>query len=492
MKKLLPFRIAAYAIFLLCLATGIAAPAQTFTTLVNFDGTNGSEPSEDRLVQGLDGNLYGTTYTGGAYQTCLQGCGTVFKMSRKGTLTTLHSFDSTDGGGPAPGLLLANDGNFYGTTVFGGANFNCSRGCGTVFRITAEGALATLYNFCFLTNCADGEYPQAGLIQGTDGNFYGTTNEGGNPGCNAPYGCGTVFKLTPGGTLTTLYIFNGVDGSEPSARLIQAADGSLYGTTDGGGYGYGNVFKITSAGVFTNVYSFCAQGSGNCTDGISPYAGLVQASDATFFGTTAAGGNYSNCGEGCGTVYKLTPGGTLTTLYSFNKTDGSEPFGGLAEGTDGNFYGTTFEGGNGGTCTFGCGTVFKMTPAGVLTTLHNFVGTDGADPNGGLAQATNGNFYGTASFEGANNDGTAFSLVVGLGPFVETLPALGKVGTSVIILGNGLTGTTSVTFNGTPATFKVASLTEVKTTVPTGATTGRVQVTTPNGTLTSNVDFRVK
>lgn len=242
----------------------------------------------------------------------------------------------------------------------------------------------------------------------------------------------------------------------------------------------GTVLKITAGGKLSTLYSFCAQTG--CTDGYAPEAGLVQATDGNFYGTTYRGGAY-----GYGTVFKITPGGTLTTLHSFDSTDGANPYlGGLVQATDGNFYGTTYFGG-----TNNDGTIFKITSGGTLTTLHSFPYTDGVLPIGRLLPATNGTFYGTTTYGGANGHGTVFSISVGLGPFVETLPTSGKVGTAVIILGNNLTGATHVTFNSTAATLTVVSSTEIKTTVPSGATTGFVKVTTPTRTLTNNVKFRV-
>jgi len=177
-------------------------------------------------------------------------------------------------------------------------------------------------------------------------------------------------------------------------------------------------------------------------------------------------------------------------LDSFDGTDGFEPVGGLIQATDGNFYGTTYLGGASDE-----GTVFKITSAGTLTTLHSFCSesgcADGGTPGGALVQGTNGTFYGATAGGGTNDDGTVFSLAVGLGSFVETLPTSGKVGAAVTILGTNLTGATSVTFNGKAATFTVVSSTEITTTVPTGATTGKVKVVTPSRTLSSNVSFRV-
>jgi uncharacterized repeat protein (TIGR03803 family) len=483
----------------------IGLRAQTFKTLHRFDGTDGAAPSE--LVQATGGNLYGTTGRGG-----VNDLGTVFKISPNGgPVKTLYSFCSqtgcTDGYGPAAALVQATGGNFYGTTPVG-----VDTNSGTVFRITPSGSLTTLYSFCPQgLPCTDGDTPQGGLVQATGGNLYGTTSQGGAAtGCGGG-GCGTVFKITPSGSLTTLYSFcskSGChDGSSPLDGLVQGTNGNFYGTTLGGAHKHGTIFKITPSGSLTTLYSFCSQSS--CTDGAYPVSGLVQATDGNLYGTTSSGGaNTTDCrGFGCGTVFKITPSGTLTTLYSFCSqsgcTDGAIPEVGLVQATDGNFYGTTVTGGANMTDCFGssCGTVFKITPSGRLTTLYSFCiqsgCTDGFDPSA-LVQDTNGNFYGTTFLGGAsttacggNGCGTVFSLSVGLGPFVKTQPDWGRAGRFVQILGTNLTGATSVSFNGTAAVFRVVLNSLIKTTVPAGATTGRVQVVTPGGTLSSNVPFRV-
>jgi uncharacterized repeat protein (TIGR03803 family) len=484
-----------------CAAAAIGSPAQdvqtpgtvTFKTLVSFDRLDGGSPYAG-LVQGTDGNFYGTTLSGGANQCGPQWCGTVFKISPAGELTSLHNFCAevycTDGAKPYAGLILATNGNFYGTTDGGGAYED-----GAIFEITPSGKLTTLHSFCEEGDCADGAGPLAGLVQATHGDFYGTTVIGGANTNSAacPDGCGTAFKVTPAGMLTTLYSFCGQtgcrDGELPVAALLQATNGNFYGTTEGGGVnhrtdceptGCGTVFEITAGGKLTTLHSF------DITDGYFPQAALVQATDGNFYGAASSGGAYRE-----GTIFKITPGGKLTTLYSFcsktNCADGAGPDG-LVQATDGNFYGTTGGGGAGE----GYGTVFEITAAGKLTTLHRFDRTDGAGPSGVLVQATNGTFYGTTSWAGAHEYwGTVYSLSVGLGPFVETNPTSGKVGAAVIILGNNLTGSSRVTFNGKAATFKVVSSSEIRTTVPKGATTGKVSVKTPSRTLTSNVNFRV-
>jgi len=470
------------ALFILC-ATAIALPAQTFTTLHSFDNTDGASPYA-ALVQATDGNLYGTTVYGGA-----DGFGTIFNITPAGTLTTLHSFCSesncTDGSEPFTGLAQAANGNFYGTTRNGG--IGGTYGFGTVFRITPSGALTTLHNFCS-QSCMDGESPLAGLIQATNGDYYGTTYSGG-----IGIGNGTVFKITPSGTLTTLYSFCAQsacpDGAGPTAGLVQATNGDFYGATDNGGaYGLGTVFKITPGGVLATLHSFCPDSL--CADGQHPQAALVQAGNGELYGTTYEGG-----AGAAGTVFKITPSGTLTTIHTFCATfpctDGLFPAAALVRATDGNLYGTTVHGGANND-----GTIFKITPGGTLTTLYSFCSqsacADGSQPYAGIVQDTNGKFYGTASSGGATNDGAVFSLSVGLHPFVETQPASGKVGTAVNILGTDLTGATRVTFNGISAAFTVVSASEITTAVPAGAATGTVQVITPRGALSSNISFRVR
>jgi uncharacterized repeat protein (TIGR03803 family) len=474
------------AAILMMLATTIAAPAQTFKTLVNFGVTSGAKPFFAAPIQGVDGNLYGTTSLGGTERThCKYGCGIVFRLAPSGALTTLHSFDGTDGANPWASLLLGTDGNLYGTTLDGSGQAdglrlfsrvtsgNCGGvgGCGTIFKVTPQGTLTTLHSF----HGADGGTPEGSLVQGKDGNFYGATFYGGASGD------GTVFKITPAGVLTTMHSFNSSDGANPLGGLLQAADGNFYGTTVGGGGnasctdGCGTVFGITPAGTLTTLHNF------NGSDGEGPRGALVQGPDGSLYGTSSGGGTY-----GWGTVFKIAPGGTLTSLYSFDITDGVYPEDPLVMASDGNLYGTTVGGGTGDD-----GTLFKITPEGTLTTLHSFDSTDGSNPYAGLTQATSGNFYGTTYLGGTLEGGTVFSLGLGLGPFVKPVPAFGLAGNTVIILGTDLNGATAVTFNGTPATFTVVSSTEISTAAPTGATTGPVQVVTPSGTLTSNVNFQV-
>ena len=495
-------------------ATTQSAGAQTFTTLYNFAGTDGANPQAP-LVQAINGNLYGTTLDGG---TSTNGTdGTIFEITPSGTLTSIHSFclhsGCPDGYHPAAGLVQATNGSFYGTAEDGGSG--C---CGTVFKITPTGKLTTLDSFA--AEDGSGPYPTAGLVEATNGDLYGTTVGGG------ANGAGAVFKITASGALTTIYSFCPVgringgcsisssadNGYTPLTGLVEGTNGDLYGTTYGGGAhgSYGTVFKITTGGALTTLYSFCAKSNAqsNCLDGSGPASTLVQATNGNFYGTTSSGG--ANCVPfGCGTIFEITPGGKLTSRYSFCSQsacadgqvggNGEESQPALIQATDGNLYGTTTYGGatGGGTNSNGYGTIFKITPDGALTTLYTFciVGgcQDGGEPGAGLVQATNGSFYGTTYVGGTTFvDGTVFSLSVGLGPFVKTMPTSGKVGAAVKILGTNLSAATGVTFNGTTAVFTLVSSSEITTTVPAGATSGNVEVAVPGGTLTSNVSFRVK
>jgi uncharacterized repeat protein (TIGR03803 family) len=448
--------------------------AQTFTSLASFNNKNGSYPQAP-LVQGFDGNLYGTTDDGG-----LRKSGTIFKVSLSGALSTVHYFCSrtncSDGQVPESGLVLGTTGNLFGVTSSGGTG--CSY-CGTVFMVTPPGTLFTLHAF----DGSDGLNP-LGLLQSDKGNFYGITSAGG-PGSG-----GTIFEMTPNGTLTTLYSFEDFD--YPVAGLVQGADDNFYGTTITYAAGAdGSVFQMTPAGIVTTLHTFSGM------DGSWPVASLVQGPNGNFYGTTAQGGPESSvCVEtGCGTVFEITTTGQLNTLHFFSGPDGLSPNGALVLGTDGNFYGTTSQGGpDNPKCQFGCGTIFQITPDGTFKTLHNFSGADGEYPYIGLVQASDGNFYGTTYVGGTSKAcpsgcGTVFQLSMGLSPFVTSVPSYGWWGRRVKILGANLTGATQVTFNGKPATFTVVSPTEILTNVPQCATPGKIQVVTPGGTFTSNVDF---
>lgn len=484
--------------------------AQGFRTLQSFNGSNGAVPEGVALVQGRDGALYGTTSSGGAFDA-----GTVFRLKPGFAVQTLYSFcaqpNCTDGSYPQVGLVLGNDGDLYGVTFNGGGANNR----GTVFKISTSGQLTTLYSFCLQSGCPDGAYPQK-LTLSVDGNFYGTAAAGGNAN-----GGGTIFKITASGTLTTLYQFcsqaNCLDGQAPNA-LIQASGGNFYGTTAYGGppsglcpiYGCGTIFKVTPAGTLTTLYDFCQR---SCPDpnGYNPLAGLVQASDGDFYGTTLNGGAYADFG----TLFRFSPSGEFTTLHSFcyaaGCPDGTSPRSAPIQATDGNLYGTTGvfsgQGCNGGSGDGDCGTIYSISPQTGFGTLFLFCTSsendplsgfhcpDGAGPLGGIMQATNGFFYGTTTYGGAFGgsfgDGTVFKFSMAIIPFVSFVEPVGRVGQTVGVLGQTLTGSTSVMLNGTPMSYRVNSDTFLQAIVPTGATSGYVTVTTASGMLTSNVPFRV-
>jgi uncharacterized repeat protein (TIGR03803 family) len=482
----------ACAVFVFMMVAAIGLPAQTLTTLFDFNLVNGAG-STSTLIQGTDGSLYGTTVFGGNRSpNCQSDCGTIFKITLGGTLTTLYNFDDTNGENPVSGLTQGADGNFYGVANRGG--LDCfSVTCGTAFSITPAGTFTILHNFCLQVTCPDGEAPRGTPVQASDGNLYGATQFGGGNlnACNDGFGCGTLYKMTTSGALTTLYIFCSqpgcVDGDTPFGALIQASDGNLYGTTlSGGANNNGTIFKVTTTGVLKTLYSFSGP-----SDGENPMDGLVQGSDGNFYGTTANGGI-----AGGGTVFQFSRGGVLTTLHSFEDVDGTNPSGGLVQATDGYFYGTTPANGSAGG-----GTLFRINSAGTFTVLHSFCSpncSSGQAPQGGLVQDTNGVFYGMTPLGGSRSlpcqtiaCGTIFRLSVGLAPFVETKPTRGAIGTGIVILGSSLTGATGVTFDGIPAIFTVISDSEISAFVPAGAATGRVAVTTPGGTLTSNSVFRV-
>ncbi|MEY2427256.1 MAG: hypothetical protein QOJ40_141, partial [Verrucomicrobiota bacterium] len=368
----------------------LTTPGTTFTTLYSFSGgANGANPNA--LIQGTNGIFYGTTQNGGTNSS-----GTVFQMSPGGTPVNLYSFTGlADGRKPFAGLVQGADGNLYGSTYEGGTN-----NLGSLFKITLSGLLTTLRGL----DSPDGILPYAALARGSDGNLYGCGYEGG-AGAN-----GTVFKLMSDGTFNVLYPFSGgTNGAYLSGGLIQDADGRLYGTTYGGGAsGFGTVFNMTTNGALTTLASFSS------TNGASPYAGLTRGSDGNFYGATFSGGSYSN-----GTVFRITPAGSITNLYSFRASvDGQGPVAALLQGSDGNFYGTTTYGG-----AYNDGTVFRIAPNGVLATLAVFDGFNGANPLAALVQSTNGDLYGTTQNGGASGRGVIFRLSVSGFPQIIAQPA---------------------------------------------------------------------
>jgi uncharacterized repeat protein (TIGR03803 family) len=451
----------------------------TFTALISFGTVSGNDPTNPKwpgiISQGLDGNLYSTTPT--ALGTGNRGA--LFYVTPSGTLTTLTNSFGT-GSSPQSGLVFANDGNFYGTT------YDCSfGGNGTIFRFTpGTDSLTTLYTF---TGSKDGKCPTAPPILGSDGNFYGTTY--GVPG--SVYG--TVYQYaTATGKVKPLHDFASTDGANPGAPVVQANTTNVlfYGVTQMGGStgaNDGNFFSVSSSGTFSVPLAFSG------SNGQNSLAPLVEGSDGNFYGTTVGGG-----ANGLGEVFKMTPGGKITILHSFaGTTDGAFPYGGLALASDGNFYGTTSQ----ATSTSGCGTIYKVTSGGAFSALFTFPsnGSSGCNPQTTLVQHTNGTLYGDTNTGGstvggvcAAGCGTFFSFNYGLPAFITLQMTSGSVGSTVGILGQGFTSSSVVEFNGVPATTVVLTGTTYLTaTVPAGASTGFVTVTTGGTTLTSLVKYTV-
>jgi uncharacterized repeat protein (TIGR03803 family) len=533
-KQLKSFCISAALIFttlMLVAATTTVATAQTYTDLYNF-GTNSGDPlqpSNSLLAQGRDGNLYSTSLYGGTSDL-----GTVFKITPGGTITVLYEFDRTHGSYPYTGLTLGTDGNFYGTTFEGGAH-----NYGTIFRITPSGSLTTLHSF---TNDADGNSPWAPPMQGADGNFYGTTcgcpglighiggtaykitpsgklttlyqfahdpvRDGVNPlnplvlaidgsfygttDNQGAYNQGTIFKITAYGKLTTIYNFDNTHGNRTYGQLVQTDDGKFYAPTTGGGKSNdGVVYKISPDGKYIVLHNFGG------SDGAVGWAGLVLATDGNFYGTTEAGGTTND-----GTIYRISPDRTFSVLYNFDGTTGSQSYATLLQHTSGILYGVTYAGG-----AYNDGVFYSFDVGlGPFVRLVSTVGKAG-DTAGILGQG----FTGTTnvSFDGISASFTVVSdtyveatvpSAPTTGPLTVTTPGgtltsnqsfrvkpvilsfsptSGPVGTPVTITGSSLTQTTKVAFGGVKATsFTVNSDTQVTATVPTGAQTGHIAITT--------------
>ena len=523
--------------------------AQTYTDLYNL-GSNSGDPETPAWIglfaQGRDGNLYSTSTNGGLNNN---NEGAVFQLSPSGTMTRLWSFDSTNkinsGAYPYSGLTLGTDGNFYGTTYAGG-----SAGFGTIFKVTASGKITTLYSFTGFNCCA-----YAAPIEGFDGNYYGTTSDGGGEvfgtvykmtpagkvtfiytfdgtyrypaaltlgtdgnfygtilgGSAAPYG--GMFKITPGGKLTVLYTFTDF-GGDPKGMIIQAKDGNFYGTAAKGGVNAeGAVYKMTPAGAVTILHSF----SENDGMGLFPEAGLVQATDGKFYGATGSN-------ESSGVLFQITSTGKYTVLLNLTNTTGKYPGANpqvaLFQHTNGTLYGDTYGGGTGKLCF--CGVLYSLGMK--LGPFVSFVGPLFEGKVGktieilgqGFTGASKVSFHGvaatftvvsdtylTAVVPSAATTGSVTVTTPGgtltsnkifrVAPAILSFnPTSGSVGTQVTITGTSFTGATKVTFGGVKATtFSVDSGTQITATVPTGAKTGKIQVTTPGGIATSATTFTV-
>lgn len=468
------------------LSLAVRAQAQTLNQF-DLNGQTGYEPYTT-VTQATDGNFYGTTGFGGPNFE-----GNIFRVTPGGVITNIHNFcqepNCADGWAGNWPPILASDGNLYGVTE--GQTVDGVTYGQTLYRLTVDGEFTNLFSIC-----SSGCSHPLGITLASDGNFYGV---GGGGSSNN----GTIFRVSLNGQYTVLHSFcvlpNCIDGNYALYPPIQGNDGNFYGTTlVGGSENTGVVYKITPSGTYTVIHNFCAFENGNCPGGTYPAAGLVQDADGNFVGATQSGGTGYN-----GVVFKITPAGQYSVIYNFDRASAYVGWSSaaLTLGSDGNFYGVLGGGPSGSWDPDVSGGVYRLTPEGVYTLLYKFregLGY-GFNPLAPVIQGTDGNLYGTDAFGGIpagyltpdDGYGTAFQLTTGLSPLVETVPVAGAVGQSVIILGNGLTGSTSVKFNGVEAEFTVESDTYIKTTVPTGGTTGVVSVLTPSGTLNSNPQFAV-
>lgn len=462
-------------------------PQGAISVLYNFDTTHGKAPYGG-LTLGTDGNLYGTTSTGGSNNQ-----GVVFQITPAGQLSVLHSFTGGDGSAPYAPPIQATDGNFYGTTSTGGANSH-----GSVYKMTPSGTVTTLHSFDLTT---DGSLPFAPLVQGNDGSFYGMTYNGAG---NVRYG--VVFKVTSKGSFKVLHVFGLSDGGNSYGPLVLGKDGNFYGATfNGGTVGDGVVFKMTAAGALTVLHSFTP-----ATDGATPYGGLVQATDGNFYGANYVGGSKNH-----GTIYRITPGGTFSVLYNFDATSGGAPMITLLQHTTGVLYGDTYSGGTHNTGTF-YSLKASLAPYAALLPTSGKVGKVIGILGQGFNGATGVSFNGTAGKFKISSD-TFLTATVPAGattgivtvaipggnlkskvtfrvtPVIKTFtPSSGPVGTPVTITGVSLKQASKVTFGGVKATtFTADSDTQVTATVPTGAKTGKIAITTPGGTATSSAIFTV-
>jgi uncharacterized repeat protein (TIGR03803 family) len=517
-------------------ATGPIARAQTYNVVYNFDETPHGCCSyyPGILAQGRSGNIYGTTLSGGHF-----GYGTVFVITPNGALTNLHDFDITDGAGPQGGLALGLDGDFYGTTYQGGAGH-----AGTVFKITPGGALKVLYSF---SNNGDGAFPRTPPVPAPDGNLYGITanhaastlyritpagvltvlvtlpSESDAPLTLATdgklYGAtlsggtfnqGTAFSITTSGVFTTFYSFDNPTGSSPQTTLMQASDGNFYGTTSlGGTSGGGVVFRLSPTGAYKVIHNFVSNPS---ILGSGPTAGVVQGSDGFLYGVTALGG-----ANGFGTIFKLkTSGASFSVIHSFDKTDGSFPNSTPFLHTNGIIYGQTRSGGS-----LDNGVLYSLADnlkpfASVFVIRSGKVGTSTSILGQGFSTATGVLFgAGAATFTALSDTYITAKAPSGAttGPvtveepggnlvspqnfrvtpsIASFTPPSGPPGTSVMIQGMSLLQTTAIKFGGVAATaFTVNSNTHVTATVPSGAVTGKISITTPGGTANSSAIFTV-
>lgn len=362
--------------------------ADGYKVLHDFQsGTDGASPLNGTLIADDGGNLYGATGSGGTNQV-----GTIFKISPDGAEIVLYSL-TVDNAFPNGTLLLDKSGNLYGTSYAGGGGTCYPFGCGTVFKLAADGTLSTLHGFI---GGNDGSSPLTGLVADSNGNLFGTTYEGGDPSCDV-HGCGTIYKIAPDGTETILHVFE-PEQDYPSGGLLLDGSGNLFGTTCGSYHG--SVFKLTGNGNFKALHLFSG------SDGSCPQGDLISDKAGNLYGTTASGGS-----EGHGAVFKVARDGSETTLYSFTgKSDGGEPVSGVVMDGTGDIYGTTISGGNRCTKHYACGVVFELSSTGTEAVLHDFSRQKGWLANR-LLLKRNGALYGTTERGGMKSCGHGCGVV---------------------------------------------------------------------------------
>jgi len=437
----------------LMLATSMAK-AQTYTDLHDFKGSDGCcAGAPSMMAQGQDGNIYGATTSGGIHFY-----GNIFKITPSGTLTSIHDFDLTHGGGPQGGISMGMDGNFYGTTYQGGKGF------GTVFKITPSGTFTELYDF---TNTTDGAYPKTPPVQAQDGNLYGTTNNG---------TIAVLYKITTAGVFTPLVTL----AAQSYSPLILATNGNLYGTTlYGGTYNGGTIFQYTpTSKAFKTLFSFHTE--------FSPWGPLMQGVDGALYGTTSTGGTGSG-----GTLYKITTAGVYKVLVNFvvSSANGSSPFAGVVQGSDKFLYGVASTGGANGQ-----GVLYKVSTTGSgFNVLHDFITATGDTPLSTPLLHTNGIIYGLTAHGGTLvPNGVFYSMNVGLKEFVAPVVLhAAKVGASVELLGQGFNTATGVQFGAGAGGLTIVNDTFATAKLKTGATTGLITVQEPGGNLTTLQNFKV-
>ncbi len=423
----------------------------TLNTIFSLTGTNGSFPGSDPTggaVQAANGSFYAAISAGGAANK-----GDLVAYTSQGAFGEVLAFTGTNGSfpgaSPRASLIQASDNQFYGTTLLGG-----TANGGAAFKTTQGGSFTLLASF----SGTNGLNPSGGLIQASNANFYGATGSGG------AYGNGTIFTLTSAGALTRLVSFTGTNGATPMSPLIQTTNGNFYGATyQGGAANDGTVFTMTSSGSLTTLCSFSG------SNGAYPAGGLVQASDGNFYGTTSQGGSAND-----GTLFRVTSSGSLTTLCSFTGVAGANPGqypqGSLIQAADGNLYGTASYGAGGN-----YGTLFNVTLSGSLSTLYVFTdGTDGAHPLCTLAQGSDGNFYGTASAGGASGLGTAYK-------FTPNLIVSGTVGAAFTYQINATNNPTGYNATGLPSGLSVNTSTGLISGTAANSGTSAVTVSATNG-----------